>query len=260
MQRRFARPFVAVAAGASLAAAAALGAPAASAASAHAGRFIVVHGSHGFGIRNSNPVGTNDFVAGYLGDPTGTSTYTMSTTFNVPSLQCSASPPSSSFQLFFINGTLAGGEQSESGVAIIQECQGTTPVTDIQIARDGISTATVPVPMGTQISLSASVTSTSESYSATIGSRHVTWTGAGMTEPFFQASIQGGYLTGGFPPFSPITYKNLTVDGQPLGDSAYSAFSQVDGAGNVMIQASPLAQTGKAFQLTYVTNVYVPGS
>jgi hypothetical protein len=258
MRRSLARPIVIAAAGASLAAAAALSAPGAAAAASHPAQRIAVYGAHGFTERTTNSIGTSNFVAGYVEQVTPAGPYTATATFNVPTLDCSSSPTSDLIPVLFVNGTLANDTQSESGLDIFQSCSGTTPQSVLQLASDGAGSPMVAIPTGTQITFAASVTPTSESYHVTIGSRTVNFGGAGLTNPFLQTTFQGGFGSGDFPPFATSAFRNITVDGQPFAASDPNGFNQVDGEGNVMIQTSPFSTNGKAFALTYVTNVYMP--
>jgi hypothetical protein len=111
---------------------------------------------------------------------------------------------------------------------------------------------------GTQLVLTASVTPTSEQYSLhnkTTG-KTTTYTGAGLSTVSLQDTTQfGSGTSGGFAPFKDSAYLDLTVNGQGLDGLPISGVSQVDGAGKVLVQATPLASNGEAFALIYKSNV-----
>jgi hypothetical protein len=236
-----------------------LAAPAtASAASSHPTHLVAVATRHGLVTTDSSSFGTSTSNAGYFSGPTGSSvSFTVDIT--VPQVQCDSSVTAPTFIDALINGELPNSSLATSGLAGYITCNGTSPAYSVALEDDSASRSFGVTP-GQKIELDGAVTATSEHYTVKglIAGRTISFTGSGYTGFDLQDTTQYGFGAGGFPPFQNQLYSNLTVDGQAFATTSTSGLTQVDDEGNTLVQASPLSANGRAFALTYVTNVADP--
>jgi hypothetical protein len=248
------RPALSLVAAIATATTLALASGAAGASTVHRGRLMSTMTSHGL-VTAPATIGTSTSNAGYLGLPATVTSVTADVI--VPTVQCDPSVTNPSFINVFVNGTLPSTNISGSGLVVILSCFGLQPHYEVHAVIDNTSTPTVQIAAGDHVTITGTVTATSEHYTindATKGIGH-SFNGAGLANSDAQFTTQFGFGTqGGFPPFTNMAYFNLTVNGQTLGATNNNGFSQVDSVGNVMVQTTHLNAAGKAFALVYKTN------
>jgi hypothetical protein len=207
----------------------------------------------------STTVGTSMSNAGYLGFP-ASEPFTFQAQVFVPQVQCDQTVKSPIFIDALANGTLPDSNLAGSGLQIIISCTGPTASYTAGALIDEVGSPMVTVTPNDVLKITGSVSPTHEHYviaDVTKGTSHA-FNGAGLANADLQYTTQSGFGTdGGFAPFQNFAYYNLTVNNQPFSSTSLGGFSQVDGVGNVMVQTTPLNNTGKAFGLIYKTNVGV---
>jgi hypothetical protein len=203
---------------------------------------------------SGNVVGASTDHAGYVVAPPQAAVFTATVSSRITPVDCSGRPTAPSSTLILISGLLASGTPTASGLTLATSCDGTRPVYVLATQSDNSGTEVRAVPRE-QISLQAKVTPTSERYVARIGRQTIRFRGLGLTLPSLALTTQYGLLNGKFPPFRITTYRGVTVDGRPASAWNPIGVSQVDSAGNLLVQTSRLARDGTAFALRYITNV-----
>lgn len=206
-----------------------------------------------------NALGDSLLFAGYVGYlPRSTSSFDFTAGLVVPRVTCNSSVVSPMFIDVLVDGTLAGGGSTTSGVEIEAQCSGSTPRYTAAALVDGVKHGAVPVDRGDRLRIVGGVSATDESYAVTDDTQSRTFIFDGQGLGGFmnlQYTTQFGIGThGGFPVFTHYRYYHLTVNYQPFALIPDDGLSQIDNAGTVMVQASPLSSSGKSFVLTYETN------
>jgi hypothetical protein len=188
--------------------------------------------------------------AGYLGNVSGSTT--LSVSIKVPKFTCAAGD-NPVFIGAYANGS-ADDNPTGSGENITVNCNGTTASYSASVfADDGPGQSLTVVP-GDTVSLSATISASSETDTITDTKTHqsATVTGTGMAVNNLQLTTQGGFGdTGGFAKFHTIKYADINVNGEAFSTLNPTGLNQVDGNGKIMIEAKKIVAAGTAFSLSF---------
>ena len=194
--------------------------------------------------------------AGYVSDFSGVPSATLNLNEKVPAITCKAADTAPVYINSAITGTTGASQFDAAGVTIVMSCAGTTPSYYAFGSVDGNSSANITVNAGDVIGLALIVSTTFETASfgdnTVGGGTYIDGTGFNATAA--SVAVQGGSGTGHFPKFKPVKFSVIKLNSQNLGHWPTTVYNQVDGTGNIEIQAGPLSLKGNAFDDTFVAN------
>lgn len=212
-------------------------------------------GSHGeiTDLRRSLP--SSPWGAGYIGNVGPSVAFSLRWT--VPKITCDASVTGPIVFYAIVSG-YTGASFAVSGASLAVSCTGSTPAYKASVFAHAGSPGTLTVSAGDVLTVRATVSPAVESLQLrdNTAGRKTAAASSGMTAGRLNLTTYPGHGSAfsGFPAFSPITFKQIRVNGAPFSALVPSGVNQRDAANKIMVRTSALSPTGYAFTLTFVRN------